>query len=358
MTLNFKTFVLSLTLFLALGSRIFSHSNCPVSVSGSFSVCPDFSTTLTAFGANSYTWTSSSLTAAVVSNTVSVSAGTYMVKGNVNSCVDSTIVTVTLNPPLNIPLSVSSNTACKESNYPAFSTPVTMTASGAASYYWIASTSQPNFPILGPSVITRPATTTCYTVFGSTSACSGSAATCVTIIPQYTLTVKPAQSKICTGDQIFLVVNQIGGFGVVQNSAFTFNWSGPPGTLDTPYTYSVHASPVSNAVYTVELTDYRSCISAPYTVSVNVEECTSAQDLAKGDRLTIFPNPCTTFINVQVSPGSKVVLFNGVGQKVEAECNMNNDLMWINTEKLLPGIYYLHAQSPEGKIRLTRIIKE
>jgi hypothetical protein len=346
-------------LFLAFSSRLFSQVNCSVSVTpGSASVCAGFSVTLTAFGANSYTWTSGSLTAAVIGQSIAVSAGTYMVKGNVNTCVDSTVVTVSLSPPLNVPLTVSSHTSCKESNSPAFSIPVTMSVSGAASYYWVASTSQPNFPVLGPTVITRPASTTCYTVTGSTSMCSGSAVTCVTIIPQFTVNVAPAQSTICEGDQVFLVVAQIGGVGVGPTSSFTFRWDGPPGTINSPFSHSVLVSPVSNAIYTVELHDSRGCISAPFFTSVHVQECTSAEEIEKSETPRIFPNPFTSFVNVEAPVGVTISIFNCVGERLSADIQTGTDRISIRTEFLSQGIYFLRIENQEGKTFTHKILKE
>ncbi|MBA3663770.1 MAG: gliding motility-associated C-terminal domain-containing protein, partial [Bacteroidetes bacterium] len=243
-------------------------------VSTASAVCTGFSATLTASGATSYTWTGSTFTAAVNQTSVAVGPGTYTLKGsNGSTCASQTVITIGLAPPLNVVLSQNTFTTCVANNFPKFSKPVQLSATGASSYNW--------FPCnqfisicLGPVVQVRPPTSTCYTVTGNSAVCSGSAVICVTVIPQYTITVKPPIPIMCTGDSIVLKVANIGSVSIAP---FAYSWADPePISLYNPLDFSVTAYPTNTTslprtiTYTTEVLDSRGCISVEKLVTVTV----------------------------------------------------------------------------------------
>jgi hypothetical protein len=129
------------------------NSNPTISVVSSNSIlCVGQTATLTAVGASTYSWsTSSSNTIEVVSPTVST---TYTLTGtNANNCTDSITVNISVNPNPTVSVVSSSTVLCAGQT-------ATLTANGALTYLW--STSSTN------TVETvSPTVTTSYTLTGT-----------------------------------------------------------------------------------------------------------------------------------------------------------------------------------------------
>lgn len=239
-------------------------------------VCAGFTSTLTGFGAQSYTWTgSTTYTAGVAQQSVSVPMGTYtLTMSNGGSCISTRTITIDSMPPIPIFISASSQTTCIESNFPKFSKPVKLTASGAANYVW-----QPYNPLnmtysLGAQTDVRPSATTIYTVTGSTPNCANTATFVLTVIPQFTLKVVPPLPAMCLGDSLKLIIAETGTNAVGPVSKFTYSWTepgnAPPISLSNNLTPTVMAFPQNTATYTVEVKDARACISFPRLTTVTV----------------------------------------------------------------------------------------
>ncbi len=134
-------------------------------------ICPGSSATLTANGASTYTWdTSSNAISIVVSPTAPT---TYTVSGNSGSCFGTTTLNLVVNPNPTVNVVSSASVLCVGQT-------ATLTATGANTYTWDTSDNT--------AIITvTPSATTVYTVTGYTGfGCSG--------ITSFTQTVSP-----CTG---------------------------------------------------------------------------------------------------------------------------------------------------------------
>ncbi len=245
-----------------------------------WSVCPGFTSTLTAFGANSYTWSSQTSTTVVMQQSIAAQMGDCftLTGSNGGSCISfSTNVCVGQAPPLVIKVVSANNiyTTCIESNTPKFSKPVILNASGAGSYVWF-----PYNPIhmtysIGPSTTVRPPTTTNYTVIGNTSVCSGSAAVTVTVIQQFTMGVSPPLPAICLGDTISLKPINISTVNVAgPQSKFSYYWAeagnAPPISISSYFAPTVQVHPENTTTYTLEIADARGCYSTPRLITVTV----------------------------------------------------------------------------------------
>lgn len=238
-------------------------------------VCVGFSSTLTAAGAGSYTWSGTGIAPPIQSSSIVVGPGVYTVEAMTNGlpCAAYTVVNITLGSPLNIQVTTSPNTAttCIAANYPMTSKPVNLCASGAGIYNWLPSSSL-NYSI-GPCVAARPLVTTCYTVIGNTSVCSGSAIVCVTVIPQFSMNVVPKQPYMCVGDSLKMYMTQI----TSTYMPYAFNWvepmNAPPPSLNNQLSQTVVISPTNMAqpvTYSAEVIDGRGCASVPKYVPVTV----------------------------------------------------------------------------------------
>ncbi len=138
-----------------------------VSISSINQLCVSGTVTLTAQGANTYTWVNGPSTP---TNTVTLSASnTYTVTGtDGNGCTNTATQTITV-----FPLPVVS--AIASPNVVWTGSPTTLTAAGASIYSWSGGVSN--------GVVFTPASTTTYTVTGSSNGCSNTATILVTVAP-------------------------------------------------------------------------------------------------------------------------------------------------------------------------------
>ncbi|MBO4488639.1 MAG: hypothetical protein J5741_03150, partial [Bacteroidales bacterium] len=152
-----------------------------ISISGNTSICSGASTTLTANGASSYTWSNNLGTA----TSVNVGAGgTYTVTGTYNGCSNQASVTVTAYEAPTVTIS-GPTTACSADA-------ITLTATGASTYVWSNN--------MGSSSSVTPTISGDYTVIGTDSHnCKDTATHHLTINPTPTVGID-GTTAICSGD--------------------------------------------------------------------------------------------------------------------------------------------------------------
>jgi hypothetical protein len=204
-----------------------------------FGICPGGQTTLTASGANTYSWSPATSLNTNTGATVIASptvATTYSVVGtNTNSCVNTQTVAVTINPLPTI--TVSSN----PSNFAICSSgQATLTASGANTYAW-----SPNSGLnstTGATVTANPSVTTGYTVIGTGSN------NCVNT-QTLTLTVNPNPVLTVSGSPGFTICKNL-TTTLTASGANSYAWS-PATNLSSSNTAIVIASPTVSTNYTV-----------------------------------------------------------------------------------------------------------
>ncbi len=213
-------------------------------------ICGAGSSTFTASGGTTYTWTASSgpnppnSATVVVSPTVTT---TYTVLTSIPGCTSGTYFTLPVNTPPNITLTPNSSICSGQS--------ANLSASGGSTYTWSPGSSLNTSS--GPSVVASPTTTTTYTVVGSDGTCTNTAVTTVSVGASASVSVSPTSTTICSGQSA--VLNALGGS--------TYTWTASSGA-NPPGVGSVTVSPASNTTYTV-LTGSGSCTaSAVSSVSV------------------------------------------------------------------------------------------
>ena len=183
-------------------------------------ICLGSSATLAASGATSYTWMPGNLVGASIIVSP-ISTTTYTVTGtNGNGCVNTSSVTVVVNPLPTVNVSASSNTICAGS-------PSILSASGAATYTWMPGN------LTGSLITVLPASSTTYTVTGTdANGCSNTATSLITV---------NAIPIVALGPDII----QCGGTLILNagNPGCTYLWSNSSTTqsitVSTSGTYSV-----------------------------------------------------------------------------------------------------------------------
>jgi hypothetical protein len=132
-------------------------------------ICSGRINTLTASGANSYTWNTNATTSSIT--VIPTTTFTYSVIGTgTNICANTGYFTLNVNPSPTLVTTANPNSACANE-------PVTLTASGANTYTW--STSQ-----TGASITVIPTANTNYTLSGTNEfGCETSREVLVTVLP-------------------------------------------------------------------------------------------------------------------------------------------------------------------------------
>ncbi|MBN9482918.1 MAG: hypothetical protein BGO70_08575 [Bacteroidetes bacterium 43-93] len=225
-----------------------------VSAGSNVAICAGNSTTLTATGAASYTWSPStglscSNCASPVANPATTT--TYTVTGtNASGCSNTATVTVTVNSLPNVTAS-SNVTICD-------GTSTTLTGSGASSYTWSPSTGLSCASCTSPSA--NPSTTTTYIVTGTDgNGCTDTGIVTVTVNPKPLVTASASQAAICAG----------GSSTLTAAGASTYSWSPATGLSCTSCASPV-ATPTATTTYTVTGTNSNGCTNtATVTVTVN-----------------------------------------------------------------------------------------
>jgi gliding motility-associated-like protein len=223
-----------------------------VTVSGKTDVCAGSSSTLTASGASSYSWSpatdlSCTNCASPVANLTATR--TYTIVGTSGTgCIDSAHITLTLRP-LPVVTVDTPQTVCRN-------TPVTLTAGGATTYSWSPASGLSCSSCTSPTA--TPQTTTTYIVTGTdTYGCLASAQTTITIIDLPQVDAGPDVS-ICKFTSTTLSAS----------GAASYMWSPATGLSCTTCTNPV-ASPTSTTAYVLTGTGTTGCVNTD-TVVVNI----------------------------------------------------------------------------------------
>jgi gliding motility-associated-like protein len=208
------------------------------------SICSGTSTTLTASGATTYSWTpptglNITTGSVVIANPTTTTV--YSVTGNGGGgCSPTSTATVTI---INNPtIAVTNATICA-------GTTTTLTASGSTSYTW-------NTGAVSSTITESPPSNTNYTVTGGIGTCTGTAVGTISVNAVPIVTVPSA--TICAGASTVLTAS----------GATNYTWS--PGTgLNTTLSANVTANPTSTQNYTVIGANTSGCADT-ITTSVTV----------------------------------------------------------------------------------------
>ncbi|MBP6511200.1 MAG: proprotein convertase P-domain-containing protein [Bacteroidia bacterium] len=225
-------------------------------------ICEGQSATLSASGADSYSWSPSTGLSATTGASVSANPSqttAYMVIGTSAGCVDTSYVTLVVNTPPTI-TNTGNVSMCA-------GTSVVLQATGASNLTWSPATGLD--VTSGNLVNASPSQSTTYTIIGSSNGCSASSEVTVTVnnLPNVTAT---AGTSICVGQSANLTAN----------GALNYSWSPSTGLNQSTGT-TVIASPASSTNYTVVGTDINGCTGTALT-NVSVDNIPAAVSAVTG----------------------------------------------------------------------------
>jgi gliding motility-associated-like protein len=178
----------------------------PTITVNSATLCAGETTTISAIGATSYSWSTG---ATINTVTVSPSSSTiYTVLGESLGC--TTAITTSVNVTPLPTINVNSATLCVGQS-------TVISASGASSYIW-------NTGETTNSINVSPTSSTVYTVIGTTNGCSNTALVSVTTSTVADVSISSTSTLIpCNTNSIVLTANSLSG------GSYTYNWQTPIG---------------------------------------------------------------------------------------------------------------------------------
>lgn len=206
----------------------------PTIIANPVSICTGQTATLTASGADSFTWTPGNTTGSSYTITTA-SSTTVSILGATGTCTSQITTSVTVGSALSI--AVNTPTICEGQ------TATLSATTSATSYTW-------NTGASTSSISITPTSTTVYTIDASDGSCIGSntATVVVNALPALTASATP----VCSGQTATLTAN----------GAMSYTWI--PGNLTGS---SQTVSPTSTTIYTVSGTSADGCVNTSTIIS-------------------------------------------------------------------------------------------
>jgi hypothetical protein len=196
-----------------------------ITVTGNNGICSGTTSTLTATGMTTYTWSANAGSATTSTVAITPNAtDTYTVTGFNGTCVATTTANlhVTPTPTLNV---TGNSSICVGAT-------ATLTANGASNYTWT-----PGNAYTATVVTPTLSTNTTYTLVGNSAICSSTITGTIVVSPSPTLTITGG-TPICSGSSVILNVG----------TATTYTWSANAGGSTAS---TVTVSPTTTDTYTV-----------------------------------------------------------------------------------------------------------
>jgi hypothetical protein len=201
----------------------------------------------------------------------------------------------------------------------------TLTASGASSYNW-------SNGGIGSSVNVTPVSTTVYTVNGvstvGSGTCASTATTQVTVNQLPVVVAASTRTNICRFESTTL-----NGSGAVS-----YSWSTGSSSA------SVAVNPTVQTTYTLIGTDANGCKNIS-TLLIRVFSCVGvSENLTASDAINIYPNPSNGEFNISANESMNLILINELGQLVlELTLTAENNYT-AEVKGLSKGIYFVNSK--------------
>jgi hypothetical protein len=182
-----------------LATVVFSNAPVPVTITPqSPTICPTGSISLTANGANNYTWTSGYTptltgTGNTFNETLLNNTGAYIytVTGETNGCTGMDTVTVYVqNIPFSMTVVPNQPTICAGQG-------IILTVNGANNYTWTPFSTLSSS--VGSNVTASPTITTSYNIFGEANGCTANTVITVTVVPGPNILINTTSNAVCAG---------------------------------------------------------------------------------------------------------------------------------------------------------------
>ena len=369
-----------------------------ISSISSTNICQGAAVTLSASGANGYTWSPGNIVGAVVTVTPNAPTQFSVIGNNSIGCLGGSSQIVIVSPSPTLVLTTSNPIICSGGS-------ATLNVTGADSYSWaggsnsssiiVNPTNTSTFNVVGSytsgancsssSFISVSVFTPTLAITGNTSTCAGgsinlnasaagtwlwsngatsqgisvtpnssgvysvtalttsgsincpsSSSIQITVYPNPSITAVSSRSAMCKGESNTLTVS----------GASTYSWSNGATTTSVALTPSL----VTTLIYSVTGNSTSGCTGTT-SIQVKVNACTNINEQKLIDSgFKIYPNPSKGNFKLQADINLNIILMNELGQVVKRIVlnEMNNRTISVND--LASGLYYLVSQDPNMNI--------
>lgn len=305
------------------------HPNPVLSVIGSTVACSGQPATLTASGANTYTWSSGETVPTITAN---VSGPvTYTVYGeSAAGCPGSVIQSISLSSTPTLAVNGFGDICAGNS--------LTITASGASTYSWI------NTGSSLASIVVSPSVSTVYTVTGY-SADGECSATSVHSVNVTTALLSASSDTTC-----------VDGPNITLNGLPTGGVYAGPNLMG-----NVFVAPAVNGVYAVSYlvtNTLVNCVSSA-TVAITVDLCAGIGDVLKQGHefIKMYPNPATSIVTIDFKTiGQKQIDIVDALGRIVLSVNTTEQIINLDLIALSQGVYTVKTES-QGTTSIGRLIK-
>jgi hypothetical protein len=276
-------------------------------------VCLGDPVDITANGATSYTWSTSSTNNSITVNPTSSTV--YSVTGSTSGCSTTETIAISVFVPT---VSITGNTAvCLGEN-------ATLTATGANIYNWSTGAS-------GALIQVSPSANTIYTLSSITASgavnCPGSASIQVSVKPNPTVTATASRTVMCKGE------NNV----ITASGASTYSWS----TGATTASFAITPSLVTTNTYSLVGTGANACTGTT-SIQVKVNACTGINELSAGNNsLLVYPNPSNGVFKITAQQNIELRLMNSIGQTIQVIKLDDSNRFEAEVKGLANGIYFI-----------------
>jgi hypothetical protein len=363
-------------------------------------ICKNGTVSLTASGANSFTW-NNTVNSATITNSPSSTTNFFVIGMDNNGCTNGQAITVTVNPVPTLSVTASTNFLCKGAT-------ATLSAFGAGSYTWDPVSATGNTVIVTPTVTTtftvtgsntfgclksnlvavnvgsitmalsantticegestlliagnmtkaswsngaifvqtlvNPSVTTLYTVTGTDiQKCTHTGSVTVNVNANPAITTSANPAVICKGETATLTAD----------GALTYSWS----TAATGGSVNLTPSSAGSFTYIVKGIDINGCSSTKPVVLV-VDKCTGISEernVIAG--LSVYPNPNNGVFTIELTSSAKSIQVFDVTGRMITGIYSNDDKTVIDLKEVANGVYYVQISSGNQTERV-KVIKQ
>jgi hypothetical protein len=289
-------------------------------------ICSGGSSTLSAAGADTYTWNGTTNNASVAVTPIATTV--YTVEGTDNNlgCTSISTVAVTVDTPTLVitgPSSICSGTSAA------------LYGSGAATYTWSAGST-------GTAIAVSPSATAIYTLEGSSATgCYGNTTITITVNPSPSVSVVSSSTLLCVGQSATLTAS----------GASVYAWSGSLGSASTAV-----ISPSVTTTYTVTGSNSFNCQKTA-TVTQVVTSCAGIGEFASDkESIELYPNPTSGKVTIQSMYNLSFEVYSVTGKKLEN--GVLNGIQDIDLSIEPAGVYFIRFRSGTETVKVIKLIKQ
>lgn len=283
-------------------------------------ICSGQNFTITATGADTYTYSGGSNIVSPINNTIYQVTGTSSLGCAASNTVQSNVI-VNATPSI----TVNNGAICAGQSF-------TLIPNGADTYTYS-----------NGSNVVAPNSTTSYTVSGTSSlGCisSNNAISTITVNSLPTIVVVSSKQNICNGESAILSAS----------GALTYLWS------NAAISTSISVNPIATTVYSVGGIDANGCASA-ISFTQSVSECTGIRETAAFNSIiSVYPNPNNGSFTLNSEVNISISIINEIGHVVGGAQLSEDNQHKAYFSELSSGIYFVIGKSEQGIVKQKIIV--